>query len=44
MTPSTDYLERAYDDAKYGDFSRRPFLNIVFPTLHDRSMAPPAST
>jgi len=40
IAPSTDYLERAYDDAKYGDFSRRPFLNIVFPTLFDRSMAP----
>ncbi len=41
IAPSTDYLERAYDDAKYGDFSRRPYLNVVFPTLFDRSMAPP---
>jgi phytoene dehydrogenase-like protein len=41
IAPSTDYLERAYDDAKYGDFSRRPYLNIVFPSLIDRGMAPP---
>ena len=41
ICPSVDYLERAYDDAKYGDFSRRPYLNIVIPTLTDRSMAPP---
>jgi len=41
IAPDVDYLERAYDDAKYGDFSRRPYLNIVIPTLTDRSMAPP---
>jgi phytoene dehydrogenase-like protein len=40
IAPSTDYLERAYDDAKYGDFSRRPYLNIVIPSLIDRDMAP----
>jgi phytoene dehydrogenase-like protein len=36
-----DYLERAYDDAKYGDFSRRPFLDIVIPSMIDPAMAPP---
>jgi phytoene dehydrogenase-like protein len=41
IAPSVDYLERAYDDAKYGRFSRRPFLNIVIPSLIDPSMAPP---
>ncbi len=40
IAPSTDYLERAYDDAKYGAFSKQPFVNIVFPTLFDKSMAP----
>lgn len=40
IAPSTDYLERAYDDAKYGDFSRRPFMNIVFPSVLDPDMAP----
>ncbi len=41
IAPSMDYLERAYDDAKYGDFSRRPYLNIVIPSLTDPSVAPP---
>jgi phytoene dehydrogenase-like protein len=36
-----DYLERAYDDAKYGAFSREPFIDVVIPTLTDPSMAPP---
>jgi phytoene dehydrogenase-like protein len=41
ISPDVDYLERAYDDAKYGQFSRRPYLDIVIPTLVDRSLAPP---
>ncbi|RME21744.1 MAG: NAD(P)/FAD-dependent oxidoreductase [Deltaproteobacteria bacterium] len=41
IAPSTDYLARAYDEAKYGDFSSRPYLNVVFPSLLDRTMAPP---
>jgi phytoene dehydrogenase-like protein len=41
ISPDVDYLERAYDDAKYGRFSRRPYLDIVIPTLVDRSLAPP---
>lgn len=40
IAPSTDYLEQAYDDAKYGDFSKRPFLECVIPTTVDPSMAP----
>ncbi len=36
-----DALERAYDDAKYGAFSRRPFMDIVIPSLTDPSVAPP---
>ena len=39
--PSTDYLERAYDEAKYGDFSKRPYINMVIPSLVDPSLAPP---
>ena len=35
IAPSIDYLERAYQDAKYGDFSKRPYLNVVIPTLFD---------
>jgi phytoene dehydrogenase-like protein len=41
IAPSIDYLEQAYDDAKYGEFSRRPYLNVVIPSLVDPSVAPP---
>jgi phytoene dehydrogenase-like protein len=41
ISPSVDYLERAYDDAKYGDFSKRPFMGCIIPTTVDPSMAPP---
>lgn len=41
VAPSTSYLETAYDDAKDGAFSRRPYLNVVIPTLLDPTMAPP---
>jgi len=40
ISPSIDYLERAYDEAKYGEFSKRPFLNVVIPSLCDPSVAP----
>jgi phytoene dehydrogenase-like protein len=41
FSPSVDYMERAYDDAKYGRFSRRPYIDVVIPTLVDPSLAPP---
>ena len=41
ISPSVDYLERAYDDAKYGDFSRRPYMDIIIPSMIDPGMAPP---
>jgi phytoene dehydrogenase-like protein len=41
ISPSLDYLERAYDDAKYGEFSREPYMDIVIPSLLDPDMAPP---
>jgi phytoene dehydrogenase-like protein len=41
ISPSIDYLERAYDDAKYGDFSRRPYIDIIIPSMIDPDMAPP---
>jgi phytoene dehydrogenase-like protein len=41
ISPSLEYLERAYDEAKYGAPSRRPYLEAVIPTLADPSMAPP---
>src|SRR5213076_3147448 len=41
ISPSLEYVERAYDDAKYGEFSRRPYMDIVFPSMIDPGMAPP---
>src|SRR5579862_3881488 len=41
ISPSVDYMERAYDQAKYGEFSRRPYIDMVIPTLTDPSIAPP---
>jgi phytoene dehydrogenase-like protein len=41
ISPSIDWMEQAYDDAKYGRFSRRPYIDVVIPTLVDPSMAPP---
>ncbi len=41
IAPSISYLEKAYDEAKYGAFSKRPYINIVIPSLVDPSVAPP---
>ena len=41
ISPSVEYMERAYDDAKYGRFSRRPYIDMVIPSLTDPSVAPP---
>jgi phytoene dehydrogenase-like protein len=41
ISPSVEYMERAYDDAKYGSYSRRPYIDIVIPSLTDPSIAPP---
>jgi len=41
IAPSIDYLERAFDQAKYGEFSERPFIDFVIPSLTDPSVAPP---
>jgi len=41
ISPSVEYMERAYDDAKYGNFSQRPYIDMVIPTLTDPSVAPP---
>jgi phytoene dehydrogenase-like protein len=41
ISPSTEYLERAYDQAKYGEFSLRPYIDMVIPSLTDPSVAPP---
>ena len=41
ISPSVNYMERAYDEAKYGYYSRRPYIDIVIPSLTDPSVAPP---
>lgn len=41
IAPSMDYVEQAYDDAKYGGWSRKPFMDALIPSLLDPGMAPP---
>ena len=41
ISPSVEYMERAYDEAKYGRYSRRPYIDMVIPSLTDPSVAPP---
>ncbi|CAN5579496.1 NAD(P)/FAD-dependent oxidoreductase [soil metagenome] len=41
FSPSMDDMERAYDDAKYGRWSRKPYIDMIIPTLVDPQMAPP---
>lgn len=38
--PNIDYLERAFDAAKYGDFSPLPYLDVTIPTINDSTLAP----
>jgi phytoene dehydrogenase-like protein len=38
--PEIDYLERAFDDSKYGEFSKQPYLEVAFPSLSDPTLAP----
>ena len=39
--PEIDYLERAFDESKYGNFSKQPYLEIAIPSMTDPSLAPP---
>lgn len=41
ICPSIEYVERAWDDAKYGRPSERPLLELTVPTVYDPSLAPP---
>ena len=41
FSPSLDYMERAYDEAKYGRPSSRPYIDMIIPTLVQPDMAPP---
>jgi phytoene dehydrogenase-like protein len=41
IAPSPQYIERAFNHAKYGEFSAAPMLEITVPTLADPTLAPP---
>ena len=41
IAPSSDYIERAYNHAKYNEFSSEPMLELTIPTLADPALAPP---
>jgi phytoene dehydrogenase-like protein len=41
LGPTIEYLEKAYDDAKYGDISRQPFVTPVTPSFVDNTISPP---
>jgi phytoene dehydrogenase-like protein len=38
--PDIDYLERAFDDSKYGAISKEPYLDVTIPTILDPALAP----
>ena len=40
IAPSLDYVQRAFDCTKYGQYSERPYLDLLIPTLSDPSLAP----
>ncbi len=41
LCPSVDYLERAFDDAKWGQPSAAPYAEGIIPTVYDPTIAPP---
>ncbi len=40
ICPTPEFLERAYDEAKYGWYSSQPFLSPIVPTYYDDTLAP----
>jgi phytoene dehydrogenase-like protein len=43
LAPDLDYLERAFDHAKYGRYSPQPWIEFTLPSIADASLAPPGS-
>ena len=41
IAPDLDYVENAFNQSKYGEFSIKPVAEIIIPSLHDTSLAPP---
>jgi phytoene dehydrogenase-like protein len=40
LSPSLEYLERAFDGGKYGDISKQPFIEVTVPSAGDNTLAP----
>ena len=40
IAPNMDAIEFAFDDAKYGECSKQPVMEVVIPSLHNESLAP----
>ena len=43
IAPSSDHVERAFNPAKYGEFSSEPVMEITLPSVVDPGMAPPGA-
>jgi len=43
LAPDIDYLERAFDHAKYGRFSTQPWIEFTIPSISDPTLAPPGA-
>ncbi len=43
LAPDLDYLERAFDHAKYGRFSTAPWIEFTIPSIGDPTLAPPGA-
>lgn len=41
IAPDIEYVERAFNQSKYGEYSIKPVAEITIPSLHDTSLAPP---
>ena len=40
IAPDASYVERAFNPAKYGEYSTQPVLEITFPSFRDATLAP----
>jgi phytoene dehydrogenase-like protein len=40
IAPNVEYVERAFNHSKYGEFSSHPVAEFTIPSIHDNSLAP----
>jgi phytoene dehydrogenase-like protein len=40
IAPSVEYVDRAFNHCKYGEYSSKPVMEITLPSIHDNSLAP----